>query len=188
MTRRSIGGVADHLEKRSARLSFLQAKDPAKFTIHHPNPAPIIHHDEAIEHRAEDRLNAEFAFAKAFFQLALAIGQVLERESDAPCLRIAADQKFSRRPLLDNGLGQLFHILPGSNPSAPDDQRRHQHDRDKPAKGKPAHERSAFPDAITETAHGLDARRRLCRVSCAAGARAYRPCEYRSRFRNPRLH
>ena len=156
MTRRSIEACRIISRSGSPGSAFSSPNTRPEFTIHHANPAPIVHDDEAIEHRAEDRLNAEFALAKAFFEFALTIDQRLERESDAPRLRIGADQKFSRGTLVDNGLGQLFHILPRSNPSSPNDKRRRDKSRGEQAKRKPDHERSAFPDAIAETAHGLD--------------------------------
>ena len=180
--------VPDHLEKRFARLGFLQSERAAKFAIHHANPAPIVHHDQTIEHRAEDRLHTEFALAKAFFELTLAIDQHLEREPDAPRLRIGADQEFSRRALVDNGLAITPpHLSTGQSTVAR---------RRAPLAIKTAARRQNANQTISVSFPGCDSRnrarsrwrRRLCRVSCAAGAHACRRCAYRSRSRNPRLH
>ena len=70
--------MPNHLEERFARLGRLQPKHLPECPIHHPNPAPIIHDNKTVEHRAEDCLDAEFAFAKAFLELALPIDQRFE--------------------------------------------------------------------------------------------------------------
>ena len=110
-----------------------------EFAIHQANAAELVHDHESIEHRAEHGLDAKVSLAHSLLELASLIRQVLESQSDPARVRVSADEKFPRRSALDDVVSQLFHILPGCDPFAPDSEADRERDREEEEQGEPTH-------------------------------------------------
>src|SRR5262245_26291314 len=97
--------MPNHFKKRRAQFSVFNTEGMPKCSIHDPDSTFVIHHDQSIKHRTENRLHAEFTLSKAFFELPLPIDQRFKRKSNLSRLLISADEELSRRTPIDDGVG-----------------------------------------------------------------------------------